>query len=584
MIELTYGPSHFPLDHLICTRIHSAHGHRLGWASSACAEHPSNRWTALAIFLPGRDSPHRYCPARHGFHKPALSEHTRPYLGDHYPPGFMGWRVRRDDCLVANRQGAYPHLGHLAGSRPGINRVSVAIERKKPVEAMSLRDLPSVDELLRTPEAESYIASYGRPLVLSALRSSLEHARQLYPRQKFVLTTPELLQHTINLLTRWAAPSLFPVINATGVVLHTNLGRSPLSRNAIQAIQDVSLGYSNLEFDLQKGQRGSRLVHAEELLKQLTGAEAALVVNNNAAAVLLALTALARRRAVVIGRTQLVEIGGGFRVPEVMKQSGARLVEVGATNRVHLSDYASAIEESSPALLLRAHQSNFRIIGFTTEPSLAELIHLAHQHDLPLVDDLGSGVLLDTAQYGLSHEPTIIESVAAGADLVCFSGDKLLGGPQAGIIVGRADLVSKLKKHPLARAVRADKLCLAGLSATLLHYLKDEAETEIPIWRMIAAEPAGLRQRALDWAATLGHGDVIASRSAVGGGSLPEETLPTYVLALDVKAPNRFLEHLRQASPPVIARLEADRVLLDPRTVLPEQEPELLKVLQQAMK
>jgi L-seryl-tRNA(Ser) seleniumtransferase len=447
---------------------------------------------------------------------------------------------------------------------------------------MSLRDLPSVDELLQTSQVKSYIASYGRPLTLSALRGVLDQVRGQFSSEQSIPPTPELLQQAGRQLIQWSAPSLFPVINATGVVLHTNLGRAPLSRSAIQAMQDVSLGYSNLEFDLVKGQRGSRLVHAEQLLKQLTGAEAALVVNNNAGAVLLVLSSLARRRAVVIGRTQLIEIGGGFRIPDVLKQSGARLVEIGTTNRVHLSDYATAIAESAPALILRAHQSNFRIIGFTTEPGLSELADLAHQHGLPLVDDLGSGVLLDTARYGLSHEPTVSESLAAGADLVCFSGDKLLGGPQAGIILGKADLVARLKKHPLARAIRADKLCLAGLSATLLHYLKDEAESHIPIWRMIAAQPAELYQRCMRWAAALELGEVLSSRSAVGGGSLPEETLPTFVLALESKAPHRLLEKLRQGTPPVIARLEAERVLLDPRTVLPEQEADLLQVLSQA--
>ena len=300
---------------------------------------------------------------------------------------------------------------------------------------MSLRDLPSVDELLHSAEADGFIATYGRPLALSALRTTLEHARQQYPQKKIIPAPPELLQHAAELLAQWTAPSLVSVINATGVVLHTNLGRAPLSQSAIQAMQEVSLGYSNLEYDLEKGQRGSRLVHAEEYLTRLTGAEAALVVNNNAAAVLLALTALARRKSVVIGRSQLIEIGGGFRIPDVMKQSGARLLEVGTTNRVHLSDYANAIIENSPALIMRAHQSNFRIIGFTTEAGLPELVQLAHQHGLPVLDDLGSGVLVDTARYGLSHEPTIYESLAAGADLICFSGDKLLGGPQAGIII-----------------------------------------------------------------------------------------------------------------------------------------------------
>lgn len=445
-----------------------------------------------------------------------------------------------------------------------------------------LRALPSVDYLINTSEAQAWIAAYGRPLTLEAIRAALDEARALYAQEGKVQSHSELLSRTQTLLEEWVRPSLQAVINATGVILHTNLGRAPLSRAAYQAMQEVALGYSNLEYDLEKGKRGSRLVHAEALLRRLTGAEAALVVNNNAAAVLLALTALARRRAVVIARSQLVEIGGGFRVPDVMKQSGARLVEVGTTNRVHLSDYEEALEEK-PALFLRAHRSNFRLLGFTSEPSLAEMAALAHRAGIPVVDDLGSGSLLDTSRYGLGHEPMVQESLAAGADLVCFSGDKLLGGPQAGVIVGRADLVSKLKKHPLARAIRADKLCLAALTATLLHYLKDEAEREIPIWRMIAAPVEGLHQRAQRWAQALGQGQVIPGQSTVGGGSLPGETLPTWLLALDVLGPNRFLARLRQHHPPIIARTQDDRVVLDPRTVLDEQEAMLLKGLAEAL-
>ncbi len=279
------------------------------------------------------------------------------------------------------------------------------------------------------------------------------------------------------------------------------------------------------------------------------------MVNNNAAALLLILTALARRRRVVISRSQLVEIGGGFRIPEVMLQSGAKLVEVGTTNRVYLRDYEEALQKPA-ALLLRAHQSNFRIIGFTTEPSMPELANAAHNHQIYLIDDLGSGVLLDTARYGLAHEPTVQESLAAGADLVCFSGDKLLGGPQAGIVLGKEILLSKLKKHPLARALRADKLCLAALSVTLQHYLKDEAETKIPIWRMISMPLDIIRSRAESWAAALGVGEVVSALSTVGGGSLPEETLPTCVLALSVPQPNKLVSRLRTISPPIIARVE----------------------------
>ncbi len=289
-------------------------------------------------------------------------------------------------------------------------------------------------------------------------------------------------------------------------------------------MKDVSENYSTLEYDLEKGQRGSRLIHAEAILQKLTGAEAAVVVNNNASAVLLVLSALANKKRVVISRTQLVEIGGGFRVPDVMKQSGAKLVEVGTTNKVRLSDYKEALEEPA-ALVMRAHRSNFKIIGFTEEPSLQEIVDVAHQAGVPVVDDLGSGALLDTAKYGFAHEPTVQESLAAGVDLVCFSGDKLLGGPQAGIIIGRKDLIDKIKKHPLARAVRADKTCLAGITATLLHYLKDEAEREIPIWKMMSLTLEQLKVRAEAWRDALGQGDVIPSESTVGGGSLPDESV-----------------------------------------------------------
>jgi L-seryl-tRNA(Ser) seleniumtransferase len=450
----------------------------------------------------------------------------------------------------------------------------------------SLRDLPSVDLITQTPQVQGWIASYGRPLTIEAIRSVLSQVRSRFAQDESQpASLPDrqtLLDEILRTLQDWTAPTLEPVINASGVILHTNLGRAPLSQAALQAAQSVALGYSNLEYDLEQGKRGSRLVHAEALLQRLTGAEAALVVNNNAAAVLLALTALARRRAAVIARSQLVEIGGGFRVPDVMKQSGARLLEIGATNRVHLSDFEAALAES-PALILRAHRSNFRIVGFTSEPGLDEIAELAHRASIPLVDDLGSGALLDTARFGLGHEPMVQESLAAGADLVCFSGDKLLGGPQAGIIIGRAELVGKLKKHPLARAIRVDKLCLAALSATLLHYLKDEAEREVPIWRMISASLEILRHRAEDWARELGQGTVIPGESTVGGGSLPGETMPTFLLALALRSPDRFLARLRQTRPAIIARLQDDQVVLDPRTVLAEQEATLLTNLKQLL-
>jgi L-seryl-tRNA(Ser) seleniumtransferase len=441
-----------------------------------------------------------------------------------------------------------------------------------------LRSLPSVDRLLQSQPAAGWSACYGRALTVSAIRAVLEMARANFRETGEIPLENALIEQAAQTLEEWTMPTLLPVINATGVILHTNLGRAPLSRQALQAAWEASLGYSNLEYDLEKGKRGSRLVHAEALLKRLTGAEAALVVNNNAAGVLLALSALARRRAVVIARSQLVEIGGGFRVPEVMKQSGARLVEIGTTNRVHLHDYENALEEK-PALFMRAHRSNFTILGFTEEPTLAEMAQVAHRAGIPVIDDLGSGTLLDTARFGLGHEPMVQESLAVGADLVCFSGDKLLGGPQAGIIIGRADLISRLKSHPLARAIRADKLCLAALSATLLHYLKEEAEVKVPVWQMVSAPLEGIRARAEAWRTQLGQGEVIAGESTVGGGSLPGETMPTYLLALTPRSPSRLLAQLRQSLPPVIARLQDDRLVLDPRTVLPDQEDQLLNGL-----
>jgi len=448
----------------------------------------------------------------------------------------------------------------------------------------TLKSLPSVDLLLSTTPVNAFIESFGRPLTVKAIRIALDEVRQSFPKSQKIPDQETLIRRTKQILTDWTTPSLLPVINATGVILHTNLGRAPLSYDALEAINQISINYSNLEYDLSKGRRGSRTIHAENLLIRLTGAEAALVVNNNAAAVLLILTSLARRRRVVIARTQLVEIGGGFRLPDVMKQSGAKLVEVGTTNRVHLADFENAITEQPIAMLLRAHRSNFKIIGFTSEPSLKEMADLARSANIPIVDDLGSGTLLETTDFGLGHEPMIQESLDDGADLVCFSGDKLLGGPQAGIIVGRKDLLAKLKKHPLARAIRADKICLAALSATLLHYIKNESKQKIPIWRMISTPPDELQHRIQKWVSLLGQGRVIQGQSTVGGGSLPGETLPTFLLSLSMRSPEKFLSHLRSDKIPVIARIQDDNVILDPRTVLPEQDNILITSLKKIIK
>ena len=441
----------------------------------------------------------------------------------------------------------------------------------------TLRNLPSIESLLQSETAAHLIARFGRPLTLDSLRQTLDDIRARFKLNPEVgLPSIDLIfTQAESTLAAWTSPTLHPVINATGVILHTNLGRAPLSAAAIHAMDVVSRGYSNLEFDLETGKRGSRLIHAESLLQKLTGAESALVVNNCASAVLLTLSALANKKRVVIARSQLVEIGGGFRVPDVMKQSGAKLVEVGTTNKVRLSDYQSALEESA-ALVMRAHRSNFKIVGFTEEPELKKIVEAAHKADVPVVDDLGSGAVYDTAKYGLSHEPTMQESMQAGADIVLFSGDKLLGGPQAGIIIGKKELLDKIKKHPLARAVRADKTCLAGLSATLTHYLKDEAEREIPIVRMMSLTLNQVKGRAEAWRDELGQGDVIEGQSTVGGGSLPDESIPTFLLELQVKSAEKFLRALRKNNPPIIARTENDKVLLDPRTVLPEQEGALM--------
>jgi L-seryl-tRNA(Ser) seleniumtransferase len=344
----------------------------------------------------------------------------------------------------------------------------------------------------------------------------------------------------------------------------------------------VSRGYANLEFDLESGTRGSRHVHIESLLCRLTGAEAALVVNNNAAAVLLGLTALANRKEVIVSRGQAVEIGGGFRIPDVMRQSGAKLVEVGTTNRTYAADYEQAITPRTAALM-RVHSSNFRLVGFTSEATLEEMVTTAKKHDVIVMDDVGSGCLLDTTVYGLAPEPMVQVSVSNGAGLTFFSGDKLVGGPQAGIIVGQKQYIEKLKKHPLARALRIDKTRLAGLVATVTHYLKGEATTKIPVWRMIAAPLKDIESRADLWAQALGgSAKVIPGETMVGGGSLPGGSLPTKLLAIsggkNIQAISR---KLRQRDVPVIGRIDKDRLLLDPRTVLPEEDEIVVQALQE---
>ena len=414
---------------------------------------------------------------------------------------------------------------------------------------MKLRDLPSVDELLR----DERLAAEPHELAVAAARTVLELARD---EIQAGVTPRPLVDAVLAELAVAREPSLRRVLNATGVLVHTNLGRAPLAEAALARVLDVGRGYSNLEYDLERGERGSRQDHLAPLLRRLTGAEAALVVNNNAAAVLLALAALAEGREVVVSRGELIEIGDGFRIPDVLARSGARLVEVGTTNRTRAADYERAIGPET-ALLLRVHQSNFRVVGFSERPRLTELAEIARRHELPLVDDLGSGALV-----AVGDEPTPAESLRAGTDLVCFSGDKLLGGPQAGVVVGRADLVERLRRHPLQRALRADKLTLAALEGTLLLALDPRARDEIPVLRMLHEPLESVSSRAERLAALVG-GEVEETVARVGGGALPLAELPSAACAVE----EALAEPLRHGDPPVISIVRDGRTLLDCRTL-----------------
>jgi len=414
---------------------------------------------------------------------------------------------------------------------------------------VKLRDLPSVDELLR----DDRLAAEPHDLVVAAARTVLTRARLEIGAGA---DPGEIVDRVLEELVRVRRPSLRRVLNATGVLVHTNLGRAPLADAAIARVVEVGSGYSNLEYDLERGERGSRQDHLAELLARLTGAEAALVVNNNAAAVLLALAALAEDREVVVSRGELIEIGDGFRIPDVLARSGARLVEVGTTNRTRASDYEVAIGPET-ALLLRVHQSNFRVVGFSERPQLVELAELARRHEIPLVDDLGSGSLTR-----IGDEPTPAESLRAGADLVCFSGDKLLGGPQAGVVVGRADLVARLRRHALQRALRADKLTLAALEGTLALALDPESRDAVPVLRMLYEPVDVVRARAERLAALVG-GEVEDTVARVGGGALPLAELPSAACAVD----EELADALRLGEPPVVALVRDGRTLLDCRTL-----------------
>ncbi len=449
--------------------------------------------------------------------------------------------------------------------------------------AAEFRKLPSVDALLRQPTLALLSAQYGPGQTTAAIRAGLAEARRAVSAGAAVPTLAQLTTAIALQVAETNQVTLRPVINATGVIVHTNLGRAPLSQAAIAAITSVAAGYSNLEYDLAAGERGSRHDHARRLLCELTGAEDALVVNNNAAAVYFVLLALCQDRQVLVSRGELVEIGGGFRIPDVLRESGAQLVEVGTTNRTHQRDFSAAIGPTTAAIM-RIHSSNFKQIGFVTMPTVAELGTLARQHPgVILIDDLGSGTLLDTRLYGLAPEPMVQARLADGADLVTFSGDKLLGGPQAGIIVGRGELIARLRRHPMARALRVDKLTFAALNATLQSYARGRAAQELPVWQMISKEVTAIRDQIQGWQAVLAEAnlasELLAGESAVGGGSLPGETLPTVLLAIAHPTPDALAARLRAQDPPVVCRIQHDRLLFDGRTVLPAQEASLLHQL-----
>ncbi len=449
-----------------------------------------------------------------------------------------------------------------------------------------LRNLPGVDRIISHDSVKRLMELYPHDLIVDLTRRCLDEYRTAILSGAECPSLEKVAASVVLDTETLFHPRLRPVINASGVILHTNLGRAPLSREAISAMDLVSQGYCNLEFDLDTGARGSRHVLIERLLCQLTGAEAALVVNNNASAVMLGLTALAKRKEVIVSRGQAVEIGGNFRVPDMLKQSGAKLVEVGTTNCTYDYDYEQAVTERTAALL-RVHTSNFRVEGFTHDITIDEIVAVGNKCNIPVLDDLGSGCFLDTTAFGLIPEPVVQHSVEVGVGLSFFSGDKLVGGPQAGIIVGKKVFIDKLKKHPLVRVLRIDKIRLAGLAATLIHYLKGEALEKVPVWRMVAMPLDLINKRAGGWASALpGLAAVVDGESALGGGSLPGGTLPTRLVAVKAGSGGRgrsnvhiLSRKLRQNVPPVIGRVGDDTLYLDPRTVLPEEDDIVARAL-----
>jgi len=453
------------------------------------------------------------------------------------------------------------------------------------------RIIPSIEQLLQRDTIIKLETNYGHRTVMEALRQETEALRSKLSDESTNLIESEAAARTIERnvesdLERSLAPSLQSVINATGVIVHTNLGRAPLANSAIKRIATVAAGYCNLEYNLASGSRGNRTIHASELLTRLTGAEAAAVVNNNAAALLLILTAIASGREVIISRGELVEIGGGFRIPDVMRQSGALLREVGTTNRTRPEDYAAAINDNT-ALILRIHPSNFRIEGFTERPSLRSISKIGHDFGIPVVEDLGGGNLYEADSHGTPFtEPTVQQSLEAGVTICCFSGDKLLGGPQAGLIVGREIFVRSISNHPLMRAVRADKLTYAALEATLLEHLSERADETIPVNRMIRTSIEQLRARAQEIVSSVTELSKVEVQltdgpATIGGGAAPGTTIHSCLLHISLSGltATELEKRLRESNPPVIGRIDHERLLLDLRTVSPDQDQALTRVL-----
>jgi L-seryl-tRNA(Ser) seleniumtransferase len=448
------------------------------------------------------------------------------------------------------------------------------------------RAIPPVSAIVA--EAKRRGSELTEDVLTRVARSELDEVRQKLLAGE-ALGRPEIERHVFDAFAALERPRLAPVLNATGVVIHTNLGRAPVSPETAEAMREAAAHAVPLEIERESNERGGRMREIAALLRALTGAESALVVNNCASAVLLVLAAVATGKEVVVSRGEAVEIGGGFRVPDVLRQSGARLVEVGTTNRTYARDYAAATNEETGAYL-KVHPSNFRAFGFVHSAATAELVVLAREHGLPVLEDLGSGALLDTSRFGLAPEPTLTGAIAAGADLVMASADKLLGGPQGGIIIGSASWVERVARHPLARAVRADKTALAGIATTLRHYLRGEAESRIPIWRMIAAPADATLARATALAATLAQDGIEAGvepvQATVGGGSLPGETLPSWAVILSPVAGEGIdvlARRLRLGDPGIFARIDQDRLLLDLRTVLPEDDEVLIRSLRHSL-